>query len=299
MIVEIERFLAQHLGGRSQDGMPDDIRQRLAVLTVDVKTVKGPAAPETPSPSPGAPGSMPAFNADALMPMSVTYAQMIEIGGRKIESTVTRTISQDQLEGRKAWKVVDSTQSPTESGKDTLWLDAKTLLPFNRSLRQGSATADLTIAEGQVKGELRAGPQQMPIAAKLDGPTLLDGAAVELAIGTLPLAPGYRITLRSFDAMAARTQRWTAEVASREKVEIQRQVIDVHRVNLKSEDGTTVTLWIEAPAPHRLLKSEATFQTQMGPGKFFKSFQGDLGSPARDSSEPGPAAPAVPKAPKS
>ncbi len=299
MIVEIERFLAQHLGGRSQEGLPDDIRQRLAALTVDVKTVKGPAAPETPSPSPAAPGSMPAFNADALAPMSLTYAQLIEISGRKLESTVTRTISEDQLEGRRAWKVVDSTQSPTGSGQDTLWLDAKTMLPFNRSLRQGTATADLTIAEGQVKGELRAGSQQMPIAAKLDGPTLLDGAAVELAIGTLPLAPGYRTTLRSFDAMAARTQRWTAEVASREKLQIQSQAIDVHRVNLKSEDGSTVTMWIEASAPHRLLKSEATFQTQMGPGKFFKSIQGDLGPPAGDSSPPGPAAPAIPKAPKS
>jgi len=280
MIVEIERFLSKHLGGRSQEGMADDVRQRLAAITVDVKTVTASAAPAAPATAtsatsaPAAAGAMPAFSGEALAPIAVTYSQQIEIGGRKLASTVTRTISADQLEGRKVWKVIDSAQSQMGAAEDTLWLDAKTLLPLKRSLRQGPATADLTIVDGQVKGELRAGPSPVPISAKLEGPTLLDGAAVELAIGTLPLAPGYRATLRSFNALASKTQSWTAEVAGREKLDVQGKPVDVHRVNLSSEDGSTAVMWIEASAPHRLIKSEASLQTQMGPGKFTKAIQG-------------------------
>jgi dipeptidyl aminopeptidase/acylaminoacyl peptidase len=37
--VAIERFLARHLGGRHQESMPPEIRQRLQALTVDVHTV--------------------------------------------------------------------------------------------------------------------------------------------------------------------------------------------------------------------------------------------------------------------
>jgi dipeptidyl aminopeptidase/acylaminoacyl peptidase len=39
MLAAAERFLAKHLGGRFQESMPDDVRKRLAEITVDPKTV--------------------------------------------------------------------------------------------------------------------------------------------------------------------------------------------------------------------------------------------------------------------
>jgi dipeptidyl aminopeptidase/acylaminoacyl peptidase len=39
MLAAAEKFLAKHLGGRFQESMPDDVRTRLAEITVDPKTV--------------------------------------------------------------------------------------------------------------------------------------------------------------------------------------------------------------------------------------------------------------------
>ena len=39
MLAAAEKFLAKHLGGRFQESMPDDVRKRLAEITVDPKTV--------------------------------------------------------------------------------------------------------------------------------------------------------------------------------------------------------------------------------------------------------------------
>src|SRR5262249_11837903 len=74
MMVEIERFLTEHLGGRNQEGMPDDIRQRLAALTVDVKSVKVPSAPAAMASS-----AVPLFSGDTLQPSSTMYQQMVEM----------------------------------------------------------------------------------------------------------------------------------------------------------------------------------------------------------------------------
>ena len=39
MWAAVEQFLAEHLGGRYQPEMPDEVRERLDALRVDVETV--------------------------------------------------------------------------------------------------------------------------------------------------------------------------------------------------------------------------------------------------------------------
>ena len=275
MMVEIERFLTEHLGGRNQEGMPDDIRERLAAITVDVKSVKMPSAPTA-----VASGTMPSFSGDAVHPAAATYEQIVEISGRKIEGTVTRTIARDDLDGRKTWKVVELAKSQMGTGDDTVWLDAKTLLPLKRSVHQGPGTIELAVADGEVKGEMKAGPQQMPINAKLDGPTLFDGASVDVALATLPLEPGYRAAIKTFSVITAKQRTWNVEVASKEKLDLNGKGVDAYRIDLTSDDGNTSRMWIETASSRRVVKSESNVSTPMGAAKVTRTIQPAAGASA-------------------
>jgi dipeptidyl aminopeptidase/acylaminoacyl peptidase len=278
MTVEIERFLTEHLGGRNQEGMADDIRQRLAALTVDVKSVKMPSAPAA-----VASGPMRSFSGGAVQPASAIYEQIVEVSGRKIEGTVTRTVGQAELDGRKTWKVVELAKSQMGSGDDTVWLDAETLLPLKRTAHQGMATIELDVADGQVKGEMKAGAQQMPINAKLDGPTLFDGASLEVALGTLPLESGYKTAIKTFSVMTAKSRTWNVEVAPKEKLDIQGKAVDAYRVDLTADDGSASKLWIEAASPRRVVKSESNLSTSMGTAKVTRMLQTAAGASAERS----------------
>ncbi len=91
---------------------------------------------------------------------------------------------------------------------------------------------------------------------------------MELALGTLPLAPGYRTAIQSFSVSNAKTQSWNAEVGAKEKLDVKQKSVEVSRVQLTTADGgSTATLWIEASTPHRVLKSEVNVAMQMGVAK--------------------------------
>jgi dipeptidyl aminopeptidase/acylaminoacyl peptidase len=277
MVAEIDRFLSQHLGGRSQESMPDDIRQRLASLTVDIKSLKAPTAVA----SKQATGTSDAsFSGGSIEPGATTYDHLIEVAGRRVQGTLTRTISQATLDGRAAWKVVDEAKNQMGAAEDALWLDAKTLLPLKRSVHQGMLTVELAIAEGQIKGEMKAGPQQMPISSKVDGSTLFDGANVEVAVASLPLADGYRTSLKTFNVQGAKVQTWALEVQATESVSLGSKNVDARRVKLTTEDGSSATFWIETSPSHRVIKSEAHLATQMGSATVTKAMQSSASPPS-------------------
>jgi hypothetical protein len=243
--------------------------------TGDIKTQQSPAVPAA---SGAAAKAITSFSGEAVLPSVVAYDQVLEVAGHRVEGTLTRTISQEQLNGRATWKVLESSKTTMVSGDDTLWLDAKTLMPLKRSLKQGVATLELSVADGHVKGEIKIGTTQQPIDAKLDGPALFDGANIELAVASLPLAAGYRATFKSFNVTNSKVQTWTAEEVATEKLPLGSLSFDVHRVKLSSDDDNTVVLWIEAANSRRLIKSEANVATQMGAAKVTKAMQPAAGT---------------------
>ena len=188
MYAAMERFLAKHVGGRYQEAMAQPIAQRLASLTVDVSKVVLKPAVATSGPASAA---QPAFAGESLRPATLKYAYKGQVMGRPIEGSSTLTIAAGKQADRAVWTMSEVSKTSIGDGKDTTVLDQKTLMPLGRNVQQGPASIDVEFTDKEARGKMKAGPQEMPINAKLDGAVLVDGMPLNVAVGTLPLAPGY------------------------------------------------------------------------------------------------------------
>jgi dipeptidyl aminopeptidase/acylaminoacyl peptidase len=262
---EMERFFGRHLGGRAQPDTPPAIAERLARMMVQIDTLRL-AAPVADA-AEAATAPLPAFRAGAVQPMTLRYAQTLEVGAQKIQVSTTRTVAQVDRNGRALWVVAEAMQSPMGSAADSVFLDRQTLHPVRRIVRQGPATIEVLLEGRSVTGQIKAGPQEMPIQAQLQGDVLLDGGSAELAFATLPLTEGYTAPVRTFDVMQQKVKPQMLTVAGAERVEVPAGTFDTWRIELQPVDGSAGgTLWVERAAPHRVVRSTARLPAQMGGG---------------------------------
>jgi dipeptidyl aminopeptidase/acylaminoacyl peptidase len=264
MYTAMERFFAKHLGGRYQESVTPEIQKKLDALTVDVTTVKMPEKPAAPT----AASAMEAFDGSKLKPFTVGYGMKMNMMGQEINISAVRTLKKAELNGRSIWRVIDVGNSPMGQSVDTLDLDAGTLLPLRRGGTQGMATMAFTFSPTAVEGKIVAGPQTLPISAKLDGAVLTDGAGVEVAVGTLPLADAYSATIDVFDMMQAKAKTMSLKVTGRETVTVNAGTFEVFKVEIVPADGEAggSKLWISVD-DRRTVKSEVQLPAQMGGGK--------------------------------
>jgi hypothetical protein len=170
------------------------------------------------------------------------------------------------MAGKTAWLIVDAAQTPMGAVTDSIIVDPVTLAPVTRTVHQGPATIRITARGDSLVGRIEAGPQQLPIAVKAEPPVYMEAGALNVALSTLPLAPGFRGTYRVFDILGASTKEHLLEVAGSETVSVPAGTFETFRVEARPVDGSAggATLWIETAPAHRLVKSEATLPPQMG-----------------------------------
>ncbi len=265
MFTAMEKFLAKHVGGRYQESLAAPIAARLAALTVDVSKVALKPALSTEG---SALAKQPAFAGESLRPATLKYTFKGQIMGRPLEGSSTLTIAAGKQADRAVWTISEVSKTSFGDGKDTTVLDGKTLLPIERSVQQGPATIDVAFTDKEARGTMKAGPQEMPINAKLDGAVLVDGMPLNLAVGTLPLALGYKTQLRSFDLMGSKVQVQRLEVTGAEEVTTPAGKFSALKVVITPEDGVGgVTLWVEKGGPGRILKWDALLAPNRGGGK--------------------------------
>jgi dipeptidyl aminopeptidase/acylaminoacyl peptidase len=258
-----ERFLAKHLGGRFQESVTPEVQKKLTALTVDVKTVTMPAMPKTEAAS----SAMSAFNGSMVKPSTAHYTTKMTMMGKEISIPSTRSIAEASLDGRKIWRVIEESTSPMGAGVDTLDMDGTTLLPIRRAGNQGMATMWFKFSKEAVEGKIVAGPQEMPINAKLSGPVLPEGAGIEIPVGTLPLAEGYTATVDVFNTMKAKSRKMTVRVTGMEKVTVSAGTFDTYKVEVTPQDdeGGGSKLWI-AHDDRRTVRTETQLSAEMGGG---------------------------------
>ncbi|HEX9829189.1 MAG TPA: alpha/beta fold hydrolase [Bacteroidota bacterium] len=260
----MERFFSKHLGGRHQESVTPEVQKKLAALTVDIRTV---TMPEKPAAG-GAVSVMTAFKGSMLKPYTAKYSTKVSTMGQELTVSSTRTVSEAQSGGKNVWRIIDVGSSPMGNAIDTLELDAATLLPVRRAGQQGMATMWFTFKSDGVEGKIVAGPQEMPINAKLAGPVLSDGAGIEIPLSTLPLAEGYTGTYEAFDMMQAKSKKMSLKVVGSENVTVPAGTFDTFKVEITPADGEAggSTLWISKDS-RRTVKSEVQLPPQMGGGK--------------------------------
>lgn len=259
MIVALEKFFAKHLGGRYQEDVKPEIQKRLDEITVDIKTVTMPKREETGE-------VLKSFDGSKIQPTSSKYVIKIDTRGQKFDINVNRDITKSKLNDKDVFVIVE-VASGIMGGNDTLIVDANTLLPIKRNVKQGPATIQLNFATDKIEGQIEAGSQKMPVNIKIDSPVITEGAGIELALKTLPLKKGYKAFFNQIDIMRAGTKKMIINVLDVEKVTLPSGEYEAYKIEIKPSDGDegAQTLWLDTN-DKILLKSEAKLGAMMGGG---------------------------------
>lgn len=239
-----EKFFAEHLGGRYQDGGTGEETARLKEITVDPKTVV--LAKKLDQGSVGAP--KPAIE---LQPGTYNYQVKLDMGGQQVKMKLSTAIQ----ESAGSMVAVDSIDTPQGTATDTATLEKGTLLLMKRSLKQGPVAIDLDFAGNKAAGKMNMNGQDRPIAVDLGGPLFADAAGSDQVIACLPLAEGYSTTFRNFDVQTQKVKLLQLKVAGKEEVNVPAGTFNALRVEVSSADGGTdkKTLWIVGDT-HKVVK---------------------------------------------
>ena len=254
LFMESEKFLAQYLGGRFQEGGSAESVARLKEITVDPKTVvlaKAVDANAVGVPKP----------AGDLQAGTYNYQVTIEMGGQKISMKVSTAIT----DGGSSWTAVDTMDTPQGAATDTASIAKSSLLLQKRSLKQGPVDIELAYAGDKATGTMSMNGQEKPIAADLGGPVFADAAGADQVIATLPLAVGYATTFRNFDVQTQKVKLQQLNVPATENVTVPAGSFDAFRVEITSPDGSAdkKTLWV-AKDSHKVVKVSAVIAAMGG-----------------------------------
>jgi dipeptidyl aminopeptidase/acylaminoacyl peptidase len=239
LFTSAEKFLAKHLGGRYQESMTPAITERMAVLTVDPKTVKLSRKVEAPvnAPKPSA----------ELTPGTITYKARLEAGGQTLPMDITRTVK----DSSGAWVVTETSVMPMGTVQDEATIDKGTLQLRKRVVHQGPAVVEVAFADNKAAGKISMNGQDRPIAADVGGALFADGPGANDVVAALPLAEGYSTAFRNFDLMSQKVQMRQLKVTGSEKVTVPAGTFDAWKVEITPADGETgqtTTLWVDKPS---------------------------------------------------
>src|SRR3954467_64870 len=246
LFTSAEKFLAKHLGGRYQQSMTPAITERMAVLSVDPKTVvlaKKMAAPSAVAPKP----------ATGLTAGTAHYKARLEAQGQTMPMDITRTFK----DSAGVWVATESAVMAMGTMSDETVFDKTTLSPTRRVIHQGPAVIEVSYAGNKAAGKMSMNGQDRPIAADLGGALFADGPGAGDVIATLPLAVGYATTFRNFDLMGQKVQARALKVTGSESVTVPAGTFDAWKVEITPADGGTgesTTLYVDK-ATHQAIKS--------------------------------------------
>lgn len=254
LFMESEKFLAQHLGGRYQEGGTAEEVTRLKEITVDPKTVV--LAKKIDAGTIGAP--KPATD---LQAGTYNYQVKIEMGGQQMSLKVSTAIQ----DGGGSWTATNQMDTPQGAVTDTATLEKGSLLLRKRSVRQGPVAIDVDFTGNKAAGKMSMNGQDRPIATDLGGPLFADAAGADQVIACLPLAKGYSATFRNFDVQTQKVKLLQLTVAGMEKITVPAGAFDTFRVEISSVDGGSdkKTIWV-ARETHKVVKVTAVMASMGG-----------------------------------
>ena len=254
LFMQSEKFLAQHLGGRFQEGGTPEELARLKEISVDPKTVVlakkvDPGTIGTPKP------------ATDLVAGTWHYQVTIAAGGQTINMKISTAI----VDGGSSWTATDQMETPQGTATDVATLEKASLQLQKRSLKQGPVAIDLDFAGNKATGKMSMNGQDRPIAADLGGALFGDAAGGDQVLACLPLAEGYATTFRNFDIQTQKVKLLQLTVAGVDKTTVPAGTFDTYRVEITSADGGTdkKTIWI-AKDSHKVVKASAVLASMGG-----------------------------------
>ena len=234
MFMATEKFFAQYLDGRYQEGGTDEVVARLKEITVDPKTVVLAKAVDA-----GSVG-LPKVATD-LQPGVWKYKANIELGPQKIALDETTTVKDENG----AWTVIDEVNTPMGPMTDTGTLEKGTLALLKRTVKQGPVTINFSVDGNKASGTMSMNGKDRPISADLGGALFAEVGGPQ-CLAQLPLADGYTTTFRNFDMQKQKVKVMSLKVAGSESVTVPAGTFDTYKVELTPADGGSgsETVWV-------------------------------------------------------
>jgi dipeptidyl aminopeptidase/acylaminoacyl peptidase len=233
--VAMEKFLAKHLGGRYQGEVPEDLQVHLDAITVDVSAVT--LAEKRAGTEDAMSVPLPVVDASGIKPTTLVFKATTSMGGQEIVIDVTQKYEKAKLDGKPAWLIASNTTMPMGSAVDTFWVDHKTVLPIKWRVHQGPVFVDIDFSDDAVKGWIEMGAQKIPVDIALEAPIFASGSAMDLLAMALPLAEGYKVTVRFFELQMQKVRPMALEVIGTETVTVPAGTFETYKVELKPLDG--------------------------------------------------------------
>ncbi|MCU0639020.1 MAG: DUF3108 domain-containing protein, partial [Candidatus Krumholzibacteria bacterium] len=203
-----------------------------------------------------------------LKPVKLDYTAMAAIGGQDIEIGLAFELSKAVRGGRNIWRLITAQTSDMGSAVDTFDVDQASLLPLYRGIKQGGTTVKLDFSETEIVGKMAMGANEMPLTTKLDAPVYGSDAALELVMIALPLAPGYKTSLRTFDILTQSVKVMSLEVTGIENVTVPAGTFEAYKIELRDMSGEPGggTIYIGTGAVRQVVRSVMQLPAMMGGG---------------------------------
>ncbi len=271
--VAMEKFFAKHLGGRFQESVKESVQKRLDEMWVPVESVvleKPEGDIETAKTAP-----LPAVDTANLKPLKLKYKSKAAVRGQEIDLEVAVNVSKAKRNGQNIWRIISEQSSMMGSAADTFDVDHKTLLPIYRGVKQAGTTIAINYSETAINGTINMPGREMPLTNELEAPVYGTDSALDVVLASLPIAPGYKTTLRTFDILSQSVKIMALEVTGVEEVTVPAGTFETYKIELKNMDGEPGggTVYIKTDQDRCVVRSVKQLPPMVGGGTLTSELQ--------------------------
>jgi hypothetical protein len=192
---------------------------------------------------------------------------LVEDTRMEIDSALDLSRSEDENGALLVLEIV--TETGMGQTRDRLSLDADSLLPKEREVRQRDGLMQVRYGDESVSGQIRSGQQQVGIDVRLEHPAYAGEAGLEATLAALPLAEGYRARLRAVEVdIESLVRHFEIEVEAAETVQVLAGEFEAWPVRLRALDGLggDQWLWYTRYTPRFLVRAEGEVPDDLGDG---------------------------------
>jgi dipeptidyl aminopeptidase/acylaminoacyl peptidase len=229
MYAEVERFLAEQLGGRYQGEMPEEVARRLEELRVDIDSVT-----YTPADQAAVADRLPEGQLQ-LVEGAQEWAVTLAVQGQSIPMKTTRTYARDG----DGWLITDRSSGPLGDMSDAGRYTAD-LVPVSRLIKQGGQTIEVLHQPEQLEVKVGGQALQLPVSGAL----LCDGPARDAIIASWPIDAIDSLVFSMLDPASMKIGQYRLAVAGMEKLE-GREYVKLSIAHVE-ETSQRITLWLDA-----------------------------------------------------
>lgn len=236
MIVAIEQFLAERLGGRLQAEVPEPIARRLNQISVDPATVRPPLPEREESP-------VSSLRPILRAPLTAKWSYKLTLPNTELAATFAEKWEKTP-EGWRYISHIESAQSPLLHSSDTTLVDQYGEILSSHTLQQGMEL-QLHREDSLLKVSIQLMGQKSTFDQPLGSfPLYPVNNALSYYLGSLPLATGYQASIPIFSIQQREFSRATLSVEGEDRLSFGGNMRAVWRLRLESE-GRKQIFWIE------------------------------------------------------